>query len=162
MARTFVGTHKTSEVGQSFCILGGQLNSTSSLEVRTHKAADVECFVNDWEVQASCLLEVGVNWTCYPSLANLALWFWDEIPDMRTHTVHNTHENVAHHQPGGTATFSCRELARYTKQHTTNHRGLGRWCSTMFFADLNHKFWLVLAYNVGRQEPEGDSTIYQQ
>jgi hypothetical protein len=58
-----------------FCILGKQLNSVSSLEVHTHKAADVVHLVNDWEVQAGCLLEVGVNWTSYPSSANLASWF---------------------------------------------------------------------------------------
>ncbi len=43
-----------------FCILGGKLNSASSLKVRTRKVADVVRLVNDWEVQAGCLLEVGV------------------------------------------------------------------------------------------------------
>ncbi len=38
-----------------FCILGGQLNSASSLEVRTCKVADMVCLINDWEVQAGCL-----------------------------------------------------------------------------------------------------------
>jgi hypothetical protein len=56
----------------------------------------------------------------------------------------------------------CRELAHYTKQHTINHRGLGRWCLTLFLSDPNHKFRLVLAYNVGRKKPKGASTIYQQ
>ena len=89
--------------------------------------------INDWEVQAIGLLEVGVNWDTYPSLANLALWFRDDIPDMRTHTAHNTHKKVVHHQPGRTATFLYRELICYIKQRCVDHRGLGRWCSTLFY-----------------------------
>jgi hypothetical protein len=142
--------------------LGGQLNSASSLEVRTRKVADMVRLINDWEIQAGCMLEVGVNWSSYPSLTNLASWFCDEIQDIRTHTAHNKHENVAHHQPGGTATFACKELVRYAKERTRNHRGLGRSCLTLFYADPNHKFRLVSAYNVGRQRPRGDSTTYQQ
>ncbi len=145
-----------------FRILGGQLNSASSLEVRSRKVKDVVRLINEWEVQAGCLSEVGVNWSSYPSSANLASWFREDIQDIRTHTAHNTHENVAHHQPGGTATFACRELARYAKEQTKDHRGLGRWCSTLFYADPNRKFRLVSAYNVGRQKPRGDSTIFQQ
>ena len=145
-----------------FRILGGQLNSASSLEVRSRKVTDVVRLINEWEVQAGCLSEVGVNWSSYPSSANLASWFKDEIHDIKTHTAHNKHENIAHHQPGGTATFACRELAKYAKERTKDHRGLGRWCSTLFYADPNHKFRLVSAYNVGRQKPRGDSTIFQQ
>ncbi len=43
-----------------------------------------------------------------------------------------------------------------------DHQGLGRWCSTLFYLDPHHLFWLVSAYNVGCQKPHGDSTIYQQ
>jgi hypothetical protein len=145
-----------------FRIFGGQLNSASSLHIRARKILDVVRLINNWEIQAGCLSEVGVNWSSYPSLANLASWFCDECPDIMTHTVHNKHENVAHHQPGGTATFACKELARYAKEHMSNHGGLGRWCSTLFYADPNHKFKLVSAYNLGRHKPQGDSTIHQQ
>jgi hypothetical protein len=69
---------------------------------------------------------------------------------------------VAHHQQGGTATFACKELVRYAKERTSDYRGLGRWCLTLFYADPNHKFRLVSAYNIGRQRPRGDSTIHQQ
>jgi hypothetical protein len=95
-----------------FRFLGGQLNSASSTEVRTCKVDDLQRLINDWEVQGRGLSEVGVNWSTYPSSANLASWFKYEIPDMHTHTAHNTHEKVSHHQPGGTITFSCRELVR--------------------------------------------------
>ena len=56
-----------------FRILGGQLNSASSLEARTWKVADVVRLINDWEIQAGGLSEVGVNWSNCPSSANLAV-----------------------------------------------------------------------------------------
>jgi hypothetical protein len=74
-----------------FRFLGGQLNSASSMEVRTRKVVKLTKLINYWEVQARGLWEVGVNWGTYPSSANLALWFRDNIPDMRTHTANNTH-----------------------------------------------------------------------
>jgi hypothetical protein len=55
MTRALVGTHRMPEARCSFHILGGQLNSASTLEVCTHKVAGVVCLVNDWEVQAGCL-----------------------------------------------------------------------------------------------------------
>ena len=55
-----------------FRILGGQLNSASSAEVRSRKVKDVVSLINEWEVQAGYLSEVGVNWSSYPSSANLA------------------------------------------------------------------------------------------
>jgi hypothetical protein len=108
-----------------FRIFGGQLNSASSLNIRARKILDVVCIINDWEIQAKCLSEVGVNWSSYPSLANLVSWFRNEIPDITTHTAHNKHKNVAHHQPRGTTTFVCKELAQYAKERTSNHRDLG-------------------------------------
>ncbi len=44
-----------------FRFLGGQLNSPSMMEVRTSKVDKLTRLINDWEVQAGCLLEVGVN-----------------------------------------------------------------------------------------------------
>ncbi len=130
-----------------FRFLGGQeINSLSSMEVRICKVVKLMSFINDWEVQARGLLEVGVNWGTYPSSANLALWFRDDISDMCTHTADNTHKKVAHHQPGRTATFLCRELVCYIKQRCVDHQGLGRWCSILFYSDPHHRFRLVSAY----------------
>ncbi len=66
-----------------FRFLGGQLNSASSMEVRMRKVVGLTRLINDWEIQAGGLLEVGVN-----------LLFRDNILDMRTHTAHNTHKKV--------------------------------------------------------------------
>jgi hypothetical protein len=145
-----------------FRFLGGQLNSASSMEVRRCKVDKLTRLINNWEVQAGGLLEVEVNWGTYPFSTNLALWFREKIPDMGTHTAHNTHEKVAHHQSGGTTTFLCRELVCYIKQRCVDHQGLGRLYSTLFYSDPHHSFRLVSAYSVGCQKTGGDSTIYQQ
>jgi hypothetical protein len=145
-----------------FRILGGQLNSALSSEVRSRKTVDIICLIKDWEIQGGAMSEVGVNWGTFSSPANLASWFWEVIQDMHTHTSHNKHKRVAHHQPGGTATFACMKLVRYHKQKGDNLRGLGRWCSTVFYADPSHCTCIISAYNVGRQAPRVDSMIYQQ
>jgi len=146
-----------------FRIMGGQINSASSSEVRARKTSDIIRLINDWEIQGGCLSEVGIDWITYRPSANLASWFRLELPDIRSHTAHNKHEQgIAHHQPGGTATIACKELVRYVKNKGDDFRGLGRWCSTLMYADKNHRFRIVLAYNVGRQAPRGDSTIFQQ
>jgi hypothetical protein len=119
-------------------------------------------FIKEWEIQGGAISEVGINWGTSPLLENLSSWFWEDIQDMCTHTAPNKHKEVAHHQPGGTATFACMELVRYHKQKGDNFRGLGQWCSSVFYADPSHRTCIILAYNVGRHAPRGDSTIYQQ
>jgi hypothetical protein len=143
--------------------MGGQLNSASSAEVQARKTSNIIRLINDWEVQGGCLSEVGIDWSTFCSSANLASWFCLEIQDIRTYTTHNKHkQGIAHHQLGGTATLVCKELARYAKQKGDDFRGLGCWCSTLLYADKNHRFRIVSTYNVGRQAPQGDSTIFQQ
>ncbi len=109
-----------------FRIFGGQLNSTLSSKVRTCKTGDMIRLIKEWEIQGGAILEVGINWGTYPSSANLALWFREDIQDMCMHMAHNKHEEVAHHQPGGTATFACMELVRCHKQKGDDFRSLGQ------------------------------------
>ncbi len=102
-----------------------------------------------------------VNWATFPPSANLASWFRDGLPNSRTHTAHNKHEGIAHHQPGGTATFACGELVQYFKQKGEDFRSLGRWCLSLIYADPHHRTQVMSAYNIGHQSPKGCSTIYQ-
>jgi hypothetical protein len=108
-----------------FRILGGQLNSASSLEVCSRKTGDIIRLIKEWEIQGGAISEVGLNWGTYPPSANLASWFRENIQDMHTYTAHNKHEEVSRHQPGGTAMFACTELVRYQKQKGDDFRGLG-------------------------------------
>ncbi len=108
-------------------------------------------------------MEVGIDWSTYGPSANLPSWFCLEVQDLCLHTANNGYkQGVAHHQPGGTAVFISKEMARYVKQKGNNFRGLGRWCSMLLYADKNYRFQFFSAYSVGRQALQGDSTIFQQ
>jgi hypothetical protein len=157
-----LGSMNQQQLDGVFQILGDQLNSASMVEVRTCKMGDNVCLIKEWEIQGGALSEVGVNWGTYPLSANLASWFWEDVQDMRMHTAHNKHKGVAHHQPGGTATFACMELVRYGKQKGEDFCRLSQWCLTVFYADPGHCTCIISAYNVGRQTPRRDSMIYQQ
>ncbi len=110
-----------------FQIMGGQLNSASSSEVQARKTGVIIWLINDWEIQGGCLSEVGIDWSTYGSSAKLASWFRLEVQYLCLHTAHNRREQgVAHHQPGGTETFVCKEMPRYVKQKGNDFRGLGR------------------------------------
>jgi hypothetical protein len=145
-----------------FRLLGGQMNSAASTETRIRKTRDSVWICQEFEVQGGALSEVRVNWSTFPSLANLASWLCDDIPDIQTHEANNRHDRVAHYQPKGTATFAGGELVRYMKQKGANFCGLGRWCSSLFYSNPNHRTRVVVAYNVGRQSPKRLKSIYQQ
>jgi hypothetical protein len=138
------------------------MNSAASTKTRIRKTRDLVRICQEFEVQGGALSEVGVNWSTFPSSANLASWLRDDIPDIRTHEAHNRHKGVAHYQPGGTATFAGGGLVRYMKQKGDVFRSLGRWCSSLFYSDPNHRTRVVAACNVGRQSPKGLKTIYQR
>ena len=107
-----------------FRLLGGQMNSAASAETRLRKTGDLVRICQGFEVQGGGLSEVVVNWSTFPTLANLASWLRDDIPGVHTHAAHNRHEGVAHYQPRGTATFASGELVRYMKQKGDNFHGL--------------------------------------
>jgi hypothetical protein len=44
-----------------FGILGGQLNSASSLDVRSRKTGDIIHLIKEWEIQGGVISEVGIN-----------------------------------------------------------------------------------------------------
>ncbi len=100
-----------------FRIMGGQLNSASSSEVKARKTSNIFWLINDWAIQGGCLSEVGIDWITYGPSANLASWFHQEFQDIYSHTAHNKYkQGIAHHQPGGMAAVVCKELTRYVKQ----------------------------------------------
>jgi hypothetical protein len=55
-----------------------------------------------------------------------------------------------------------RELVQYVKQKGEDFCGLGGWCSSLIFANPKHGTQIVSAYNVGQQNPKGESTMYQK
>ncbi len=136
-----VGDMEQTRPDRVFQIMGGRLNSASSSEVQAWAAGNIIWLINDWGIQGGCLLEVGVDWSTYGPSANLASWFRLEIQDLCLHTAHNMcKQGVVYHQPGGMATFICKEMASYVNQKGDDFRGLGRWCSTLLYADKNYRY----------------------
>ena len=72
------------------------MNSALSTNAQQRKTGNIVRLYKEFEIQGRSLLEVGVNWSTFPPLANLVLWFQDEIPDVRMHLANNTHKGVAH------------------------------------------------------------------
>ena len=145
-------------------IMGGQLNSASTMEVKTRKIGEITAIVDDWDVQACAFQEMGVNWGFYPSSARLSSWFKHERP-CRAFTSYNDwpSEKLSKHQQGGTGIVVFKEMMQYVKgQGCGDFRRLGRWASRVFYASPKHRFRLVSAYNPGSSKPEGSKTIYQQ
>jgi hypothetical protein len=139
-----LGNMKKMQPEGVFWLLGGQMNSASSTNTRLKKTGDIVQLCKEFEIQGRSLSEVGVNWSTFPRSANLALWFRDKIPDIRTHLANNKHEGVAHHHPGGMATFACGELVQYIKQKREDIHGLGRWCSSLIYANPKHHTQIVV------------------
>ncbi len=117
LARHYTRTHvprlgnmKKMQPEGVFLLLRGQMNSASSTNTRLTKTGDIVQLCKEFDIQGGLLSEVGVNWSTFPQSANLALWFRDKMPNVRTHIANNKHEGVAYHQPGGMATFARGEL----------------------------------------------------
>ena len=53
-------------------------------------------------------------------------------------------------------------MAQYAKSKSKDPRGLGRFCSFVFWANPKHKCRVVVAYNVCNGKPKGLKTQCQQ
>jgi len=145
-------------------IMGGQLNSASTAEVRDRKITEISKIVDDWDVHACAFQEMGVNWSMLPSSARLASWFKHERP-CKAFTSWNDwpEERISKHQQGGCGIVVFKDMMQYTRgQGKGDFRRLGRWASWLFYATPDHRFRIVSAYNPGTSKPKGHGRIYQQ
>ena len=69
---------------------------------------------------------------------------------------------TSRHQPGGTTNAARGAMTQYAKSKSKDSRGLKRFCSYVFWANLEHKCRVVVAYNVCNGRPKGLKTQYQQ
>ncbi len=110
-----------------FCLLGGNLNSPSSKEVRDRKISDIHHSIKTWDVQGGGFSEIGIDWKKLPQSKGLASWFRTSHDEYWTATAHNTNKNVptSIRQQGGIGLFAGKELQQYIKS-SGDFRGLGR------------------------------------
>jgi hypothetical protein len=110
-------------------------------------------------------MELNFNWSKVNSSANLASWFQEEERETRCITAHNAEENnivFGKHQPGGTGMLCRKEYLQYTHNTSIDPRGLGRWCSWLFYCNPTHVTRIVVAYCPCATKTEGLKIIYQQ
>ena len=79
-------------------------------------------------------------------------------------TAHNEYDKArtSRHQPGGTAIAVRGAMTQYAKTTSKDNRGLGRFCSYVFWANPKHKCRVVIAHNVCKCKPKGLRTQFQQ
>jgi len=144
-------------------LLFGQLNSASTEDVRDRKVAQINQVVDKWDVQGGGLLEVGVNWSSWPSSYSFASWFLSER-ETRSSVAWNKNkgENISRRQQGGVALFACKELLGYKKEANHDFRDLGRWNSWRIYSNPNHVTRIISAYFTGKQRSKLEGSIYQQ
>ena len=147
-----------------FRFMSCQFNSLSTPSVRARKVALVQRLVNEFEINAVCGSELGVNFSNVDASNSLASWFERDSPyPVQSVTSHNIHSpGQSRHLQGGTGIVLFHELIQYAKKKCPDFRRLGRYCSWVLQISPTHRFRLVVAYSTGTQRPQGPGRIYQQ
>ncbi len=135
------------------------------METREMKIEVTKRLIKKYDVNLCLFMELNFNWSKVNSLANLASWFRNEEREMQCVTAHNIEENdivFGKHQPGGTGMLCRHEYLQYARNPLTDPRGLGRWCSWLFYCNPTHITRIVVAYRPCAGKTDGLKTIYQQ
>jgi hypothetical protein len=146
-------------------ILVCQMGGCASKETREIKIEATEQLIKTYDVNLCLFMDLNYNWSKVNSLANLASWFQNEERETRCITSHNTKENkivFGKHQPRGTGMLCRQEYLQYARNTLTDPRGLGRWCSWLFYCNTVHTTRIVVTYCPCAGKTEGLKTIYQQ
>jgi hypothetical protein len=146
-------------------ILVCQMGGCASLEMREIKIEATERLIKKYDVNLCLFMELNFNWSKVSSSANLASWFQNKERETRCVTAHNNEENdivFGKHQPGGTGMLCRHEYLQYAKNTSKDPRGLGRWCSWLFYCNLTHVTRIVVAYRPCAGKTVGLKTVYQQ
>ena len=106
---------------------------------------------------------MGVNWLT-GACNNFPNWYKQDLEKVNCVAACNEHDKArtSRHQPGGTAIAVRGAMTQYAKSKSKDPRGLGRYCSFVFWANPQHKCRVVVAYNVCNGKPKGLKTQYQQ
>jgi hypothetical protein len=147
-----------------FRLVGGNLNCTSTKEVRDRKVLDIHQILEMWDVQGEGFSNISIDWRRIPQKKRLDAWFCTCKDKYCSSAFHNSYKGttMTTRQPGGIATFVRKEFRQYILWSVGNFRGPGRWNSWIIQADPSHRTRMVVAYQVGQAQQRGLSTIYQQ
>ena len=108
--------------------------------------------------------EVRVNWSTSAD-NSFASWYNQDLEKVKCVAACNECDKArtSRHQPGGTAMAVRGAMTQYAKSSKSKDpRGLGRYCSFVFWSNPQHKCRVVVAYNVCNGKLKGLKTQYQQ
>jgi hypothetical protein len=154
-SRRFVprlGNMRQDRPEEVFRLLGGNLNSASSREVRNRKISDIMKVIETWDAQTRGFLEVDIAWRNVARSKQINSWFRLETDSYRTSVANNHQEAVptTTRQQGGIALFAGKEVRQYISKTKRDFRGLGRWNLWLIQSDPSHRTKMVVAYQVGQ------------
>lgn len=140
-----------------------QINSFSASSLREMKIRKVIALIDKYEVDGVVFCESGINWSAVPSSRDLKSFFDPYMErECRAASAHNVHgPRVSPFQQGGVSILLTHALLQYARQHTADHRKLGRWVSWTLAHNPEHRTRVVVAYNPGHFRA-GPKTVYQQ
>lgn len=141
-----------------------QVNGLASAQRRAAKLHDTGEIAEKYDVDGIAFVEVGVNWSKFPSSHRLASWFEPHAErQIRSTESFNIHgPTVTATQQGGTAMLLRHGILEYSKHTSHDSRGLGRWSSWVFQSNPDHSTRVVTAYCPGRSKNKGLRTVYSQ
>ncbi len=90
-----------------FCLIGGNLNSVLSREIRERKISNIHCILEPWDIQGGWFSKIGIDWRKLPQAKGLASWFRMSLNEYWTLVAHNKNKDVPTtiRQQGGIAIF---------------------------------------------------------
>ena len=150
--------------GEGKCrILYSQLNNASTRAVREVKMDKIHNMNDKFQIDVNLFAEVGVNWTTGAD-NSFASWYSQDLEKAKCVAACNEYDKArtSRHQPGGTSIAVRGAMTQYATSKSKDPRGLGRYCSYVFWANPQHKCRIVAAYNVCNGKPKGLKTQYQQ
>jgi hypothetical protein len=114
-----------------FRLLGGNVNSAISRDVRDCKISDIIRLIETWDVQCRGFSEVGIEWRNISCSKQLNSWFCSGTDTYRTLAANNHQEYVPTSiwQQGGIALFAGKEVWQYISGIEKDFRDLGHWNS---------------------------------
>jgi hypothetical protein len=160
-----LGDIPTEQEDGTMRILVCKMGGCASVKTREIKIAATERLIRKYNVNLCLFMELNYNWSMVNSSANFASWFTDDERETTCIMAHNTEENdilFGKHQPGGTEMLRRHKYLQYARRPMVDPRGLGRWCSWLFYFSPTHVTRIVVAYRSCASNTKGLKTVYQQ
>ena len=116
------------------------MNDASTRQVREVNIEMVENLNKKYQVDMNLFAEVCNDWKVEGAKNNLANWFVQHLEKIKSVAACNEYDKarITRHQPGRTAIAVRGEMTQYAKAKSKDSRGLGRFCTYVFWVNPKH------------------------